>query len=157
MIYCGILWFTVFVCTFSGRKASNTGGRRALEGGFPRLVRCTKYSICGVSPSNHNLISTLLYQLVKLLFYSTAYKNLEDRSDTRQRAWEFPGWDQCVVRTGKETISLLFVAFSLSIFHRSLSLHESQKIKHHFCVFLAPLIRYMEARIMVPAPYSPLK
>ena len=116
MIDSGILWYTVIywiICTFSGKKALNTGGRRALEDGFPRLARCIKYFICGVSPGNHILIPTLLY--IKLLFCSTAYKNLEDRSNTRQRAWEFPGWDECVVRTGKETISL-----SLFMSHRKI-------------------------------------
>lgn len=30
----------------------------------------------------------------------SAYKDLEDRKETRQAAWEFPGWDECVVKTG---------------------------------------------------------
>lgn len=28
-----------------------------------------------------------------------AYKNLPDRKEQRQAAWEFPGWDECVVKT----------------------------------------------------------
>ena len=55
------------------------------------------------------------------MFCSTAYKNLEDRSNIRQRAWEFPGWDECVVRTGEETISL-------SPFHHSLSSRVTEKL-----------------------------
>ena len=31
-----------------------------------------------------------------------AYKSLEDRHKMRQAAWEFPGWDECVVKTGNE-------------------------------------------------------
>ena len=33
-------------------------------------------------------------------FSCIAYNDLEDRHETRQAAWEFPGWDECVVRTG---------------------------------------------------------
>ena len=35
---------------------------------------------------------------------STAYKDLKDRKETRQAAWEQPGWDECVRRTGKDHI-----------------------------------------------------
>ena len=40
-----------------------------------------------------------------ILFHCIAYKDLHDRTETRQAAWEFPGWDECVVRTGEETMS----------------------------------------------------
>ena len=34
--------------------------------------------------------------------YYIAYKDLEDRNEVRQAAWEFPGWDECVMKTGEE-------------------------------------------------------
>ena len=40
------------------------------------------------------------------LFHCLAYKDLHDRTETRQAAWEFPGWDECVVRTGEENMSV---------------------------------------------------
>lgn len=39
-------------------------------------------------------------RILELCPCPVAYKDLEDRVETRQAAWEFPGWDECVVKTG---------------------------------------------------------
>lgn len=36
-----------------------------------------------------------------------AYKDLEDRNEVRQAAWEFPGWDECVMKTGRAASGLV--------------------------------------------------
>ena len=44
-----------------------------------------------------------LYIIVKTcvcISCCVAYKDLPDRKEQRQAAWQFPGWDECVVRTG---------------------------------------------------------
>ncbi|KAL3858092.1 hypothetical protein ACJMK2_012706 [Sinanodonta woodiana] len=48
------------------------------------------------------------------------YKDLQTRLDTREAAWQKPGWDECVAYT-------------------------------------VPLIRYMQSRILIPTPFSPLQ
>ncbi|RUS78703.1 hypothetical protein EGW08_013524 [Elysia chlorotica] len=49
-----------------------------------------------------------------------AYKDLQTRKETREAAWNRPGWDECVSYT-------------------------------------VPLIRYMQSRILIPTPFSPLQ
>ena len=36
-----------------------------------------------------------------LPFSAAAYKDLAERKEVRQSAWEGPGWDECVRRTGQ--------------------------------------------------------
>ena len=45
-------------------------------------------------------VVTLTAPAVPFLSLCSAYKDMKDRNETRQAAWEFPGWDECVVRTG---------------------------------------------------------
>ena len=33
--------------------------------------------------------------------YITAYEDLQTRKETREAAWQRPGWDECVAYTGK--------------------------------------------------------
>lgn len=66
----------------------------------------------------------------------TGYKNLVDRHETRQAAWQMPGWDECVLRTGK---------------HDAIGWH----LKLLFVI--VPLIRHMETKILSPTKYSPLQ
>ena len=57
---------------FIGSKESNIVRRRVLEDGSLRLGRCIKYSICGVSPCNLNVMSITQWKclLMKLLEYT---------------------------------------------------------------------------------------
>ena len=63
---------------------------------------------------------------------ATAYRDLAERKEVRQSAWEDPGWDECVRRTGQlvpvssilTTITLtvkfaqqLFVSFDVTKLH----------------------------------------
>ena len=36
-----------------------------------------------------------------------AYTDLKERNEIRQAAWEFPGWDECVIRTGETPCACL--------------------------------------------------
>ena len=45
-------------------------------------------------------ISQLIQVLLILYVCVAAYKDLQDRVETRKAAWDMPGWDECVVKTG---------------------------------------------------------
>ena len=80
----------------TGPRGSSIVGRRQSEDGSHRSETCTRSTTCGVSESVSLLsISSLV------LFLLTVYKSLKDRHDTRLGAWAFPGWDECVRRTGE--------------------------------------------------------
>ena len=51
---------------------------------------------------------SVFVDFVMILLNHAAYKDLPDRTETRRSAWEFPGWDECVVRTGERNNTLLF-------------------------------------------------
>ena len=49
----------------------------------------------------YGVLSVLLNLTITTITIITGYKNLVDRHETRQAAWQMPGWDECVLRTGK--------------------------------------------------------
>ena len=67
------------------------------------------------------------------------YCDYVHRHETRQAAWELPGWDECVLRTGIYRF-YYHVLMDLSVI-----------------LFLVPLVRHMETRILRPTPFSPLQ
>lgn len=84
---------------------------KPLEGGFPSSEICTKFTISGVCGAQQNAGTVCICSRC-----CTAYKDLEDRNETRQSAWETPGWDECVIKTGWENaLSLCYDVFSLSL------------------------------------------
>ena len=54
--------------------------------------------------TSYNNLSSSTIVIVHMYNYDnhSAYKDLPDRTETRRSAWEFPGWDECVVRTGEQ-------------------------------------------------------
>ena len=104
--------------------------------------------------TSYNILSSSTIVVVRMYNINyccnhSAYKDLPDRTETRRSAWEFPGWDECVVRTGEQEQN------------NNYSLLMSKKLNNfitpHAHTHSVPLMRHMIVRILLPTPFSPLK
>ena len=57
------------------------------------------------------------YYFVFRSVFLTAYTDMVDRNEVRQSAWQMPGWDECVRKTGNHITMSLPPSSSFSFFY----------------------------------------
>lgn len=53
---------------------------------------------------NYDVICTVYISCPNQILNVTAYEDLQTRKETREAAWQRPGWDECVAYTGNVLI-----------------------------------------------------
>ena len=144
-------FFTSLCLTCCRAKGIQYRREEAVGGWFSQIGHMhSVYHLWGLLPTHTYILNSTSFSFLSLC---AAYKSLQDRDETRQNAWTFPGWDECVRRTGLP-LSLSSTSDDHCLFSLSptLSSHDpgdgilhtptycllSSAVAHHFTTDLFP-------------------